>query len=457
MFSSHLNFSIYYGVFPFCSPEIVNCSARTGLDTLAKHFEETAGFDLVFFLPDAEEDFLSYTEFLRYLASKDRAGVAKLVDGTTLFLVPPSQFLGEVLKVVGPERLYGVVLRMPSVVVPSTERQRAMALPQCADHPRLPPQPDYGLVAPRKELPVTVLGHGRVLQGDSNFPKPQYHRPQTGSPAVRSTSQDYAPTSATSNPAVPQGKISLTPELIASLASFLPSNPQTSSAEVPQQHNDRPPAEAAQQQSFRPPLLLAEPGVSSSQRQSVSQSIHPVSSVSQYQPYPPITTTGSHSLQPIITGTQMQDSSTNAYQQAPTSARPLVSLVIPHQSGHVVAPVAQQQQVEAPLVGQRGYGVMPGNSVSGLYNAPALDHNYSSSLAANQVQEATSFSQLQAVVPPAYQRTNTEFSCQTQQLQAASSGSGPSAEEVNEDKNKRYQSTLQFAASLLQQIQHKPQ
>ena len=61
----------------------------------------------------SEEDFASYTEFLRYLGAKDRAGVAKFDDGTTLFLVPPSDFLYKVLNVVGPERLYGVVLKFP--------------------------------------------------------------------------------------------------------------------------------------------------------------------------------------------------------------------------------------------------------------------------------------------------------------------------------------------------------
>ncbi|CBI36724.3 unnamed protein product, partial [Vitis vinifera] len=93
-------------------PEIVNCSARTGLDLLTKHYAEAVGFEVVFFLPDSEDDFASYTEFLCYLGSKDRAGVAKLDDGTTLFLVPPSDFLSKVLKVSGPERLYGVVLKL---------------------------------------------------------------------------------------------------------------------------------------------------------------------------------------------------------------------------------------------------------------------------------------------------------------------------------------------------------
>ncbi|GJV64587.1 nucleotide-binding alpha-beta plait domain-containing protein [Tanacetum coccineum] len=94
-------------------PDIVNCSARTGLDMLEKHYADAIGFDIIYFLPDSEEDFASYTEFLRYMGDRNRAGVAKFDNGTTLFLVPPSDFLRRVLKVAGPPRLYGVVLKFP--------------------------------------------------------------------------------------------------------------------------------------------------------------------------------------------------------------------------------------------------------------------------------------------------------------------------------------------------------
>nr|GEV34331.1 flowering time control protein FPA-like [Tanacetum cinerariifolium] len=87
------------------SPKVVNCSARTGLDMLAKHYTEAVGFDIVFFLPDSEEDFASYNEFVRYLGDGNRVGVAKFDDGTTLFLVPASEFLTNVLNVSRLERL----------------------------------------------------------------------------------------------------------------------------------------------------------------------------------------------------------------------------------------------------------------------------------------------------------------------------------------------------------------
>ncbi|KAL0432960.1 UNVERIFIED_CONTAM: Flowering time control protein FPA [Sesamum latifolium] len=78
-------------------PNVVDCSGRIGLDLLSKQYDSAIGCNLLLFLPDSEEDFSSYTEFLRYLIAKDRAGVAKLDDGTKLFLVPPSNFLTKVL------------------------------------------------------------------------------------------------------------------------------------------------------------------------------------------------------------------------------------------------------------------------------------------------------------------------------------------------------------------------
>nr|GEU95582.1 hypothetical protein [Tanacetum cinerariifolium] len=70
--------------------DIVNCSARIGLDTLEKHYAYAIGFDIIYFLPDSEDDFDSYTEFLWYMGDRNLAGVAKFDNGTTLFLVPPS-------------------------------------------------------------------------------------------------------------------------------------------------------------------------------------------------------------------------------------------------------------------------------------------------------------------------------------------------------------------------------
>ena len=109
---------------------------------LAKYYADAIGFDIVLFLPGSELDFASYTEFLCYLKAKNRAGVAKCVDNTTLFLVPPSDFLTTVLKVTGPERLYGVVLkfsRIPSST--SVQQPSHLSIPptQYIDRQQMPP------------------------------------------------------------------------------------------------------------------------------------------------------------------------------------------------------------------------------------------------------------------------------------------------------------------------------
>ncbi|PWA43406.1 Nucleotide-binding, alpha-beta plait [Artemisia annua] len=159
-------------------PDIVNCSARTGLDMLEKHYADAIGFDIIYFLPDSEEDFASFTEFLRYMGDRNRAGVAKFDDGTTLFLVPPSDFLTRVLKVVGPPRLYGVVLKFP----------------QHASEPAPGP---------------------RISQ-------PQYTNELQAPPASNSLPMYYAPP-ATETPAIPAVD-SLTPELLATLAALAKAN-----------------------------------------------------------------------------------------------------------------------------------------------------------------------------------------------------------------------------------------
>lgn len=183
-------------------PEVVNCSARTGLDMLAKHYTDAIGFDIVFFLPDSEEDFASYTEFVRYLGDRNRAGVAKFDDGTTLFLVPPSDFLSKVLHVSGPERLYGVVLKFPQ---PPPSAATSSAQPHYIDKQQIPPQTlqhDYNVMVPGGG------GGDKVVQIDySGVPHDDLKSPVPPSPLPTSTPPQAA-------------GISLTPELIATLASL---------------------------------------------------------------------------------------------------------------------------------------------------------------------------------------------------------------------------------------------
>ncbi|PHT45394.1 Flowering time control protein FPA [Capsicum baccatum] len=93
-------------------PGVINCAYRKRLHKLTDHYPDAAvGFNIFSFLPDTENDYASYTESLRYLSSNDRAWVAEFAEGTTLLLVPTSNFLKKVLKVDGQTRIYGVVLK----------------------------------------------------------------------------------------------------------------------------------------------------------------------------------------------------------------------------------------------------------------------------------------------------------------------------------------------------------
>ncbi|XP_059661310.1 flowering time control protein FPA [Cornus florida] len=93
-------------------PEFLDCTARTGLDMLAKHYYQAASAWVVFFVPESDSDIGFYNEFMHYLGEKQRAAVAKLDEKTTLFLVPPSEFSEKVLKVPGKLSISGVILRL---------------------------------------------------------------------------------------------------------------------------------------------------------------------------------------------------------------------------------------------------------------------------------------------------------------------------------------------------------
>ncbi|XVE78253.1 hypothetical protein DITRI_Ditri13aG0129700 [Diplodiscus trichospermus] len=93
-------------------PEFLDCTARTGLDMLAKHYYQASSAWVVFFVPESDADMGYYNEFMHYLEEKQRAAVAKLDDTTTLFLVPPSDFSEKVLKVPGKLSISGVILRL---------------------------------------------------------------------------------------------------------------------------------------------------------------------------------------------------------------------------------------------------------------------------------------------------------------------------------------------------------
>eukprot|EP00252_Welwitschia_mirabilis_P010889 TRINITY_DN24515_c0_g1_i1.p1 TRINITY_DN24515_c0_g1~~TRINITY_DN24515_c0_g1_i1.p1 ORF type:complete len:973 (-),score=198.03 TRINITY_DN24515_c0_g1_i1:327-3245(-) len=92
-------------------PEILNCTARTSLDILSKHFYKSRSIGVMFFVPETDTEIIPYKEFMHYLGEKQRVAVVNLHEGTTLFLVPPSNFSEQVLKVPGRVSISGVVLQ----------------------------------------------------------------------------------------------------------------------------------------------------------------------------------------------------------------------------------------------------------------------------------------------------------------------------------------------------------
>ncbi|KAJ4967999.1 hypothetical protein NE237_014700 [Protea cynaroides] len=452
-------------------PDVVNCSARTGLDMLTKHYAEASGFDIVYFLPDSEEDFASYTEFLRYLGAKNRAGVAKLDDGTTLFLVPPSEFLTKVLIVSGPERLYGVVLKLPQQIPSnaSTSQIQQPTFPpsQYIDRQQLPPQTDYSSV--HQDHQILSMDYNRGLHEDLMPQPPKQLLPSDDPHAVQSVPQDNA-----SNPSlIPQG-VSLTPELIATLAALLPNNNMQSStsnhAQLPLGISSRPslpaltPDKAMPTQGWRQDHQASVAGAHHSVKEEqagyASQPLGPqFNSQGQLLSHFPAYTNASNgsdpSAQAVLGGTQIQDPSLNVPQGA--TSRPSNSFSIHSQAGQYTVPHqgTQQYQVDASQIAQKGYGMVPSTDASGLFRSQAFPHPRPPVISSPQVQGSNS--QPQYGIPSTTDKGNSEFPNQVQQLQSALSSAGQGTSDGEADKNQRYQSTLQFAASLLLQIQQQQQ
>lgn len=416
-------------------PEVVNCSARTGLDLLTKHYAEAVGFEVVFFLPDSEDDFASYTEFLCYLGSKDRAGVAKLDDGTTLFLVPPSDFLSKVLKVSGPERLYGVVLKLaqqvPSGASMQQQSHRPVPSSQYSDRQQIPPHVEYSLI-PQKERVLHMDHNSSILHEDSSL-SPKLRLPSTSeSLATQSISQDRA----SSNTAVvSQAGLTLTPELIAHLASLLPGGMQSSASVSAPQSLGSSIARPSLPPSVAPDRGTLSQGWNQDHQTPPSQQsgnqFHPQAQpLPQFQNYPTVTQTPGHTALAVPDG-QIQDSTFNLPQLGTISSRPLTNLPVPSQSGQfAVSPqVNQQYQLEIHQNSQNAYGM-------------------------GRAEGPTTFS---SQVDGASNRVNPALPNQVQQLQSMINGAGQWLSDDDADKSQRYQSTIQFAADLLEQIRKQQQ
>ncbi|KAL0456337.1 UNVERIFIED_CONTAM: Flowering time control protein FPA [Sesamum latifolium] len=364
-------------------PDVVNCSARTGLDLLSKHYDDAIGFDIVFFLPDSEDDFASYTEFLRYLGSKDRAGVAKFDDGTTLFLVPPSDFLTRVLKVSGPERLYGVVLKFPQAA-PTSTTMIPRPMHSHAD-PYKMTSLHAGYSASPPEERVLPLDNSRILPEDPKLP-PKASFPVTSSLPAHSV----PPTTVAS-----QASLALTPELIATLTALLPANNGSSGSQTASLPQTPSMLGARSNVAAGPDTNVAlwkhELQALDHNGQLVQQLGSQINSQLQHHQVAQSVPTASNSTgyfpQMLNSYGQMHDRPMNLTPQGATSSKPMASS-IPLQSGSVsVAPeINQHYQPGNSQDVLRGQGMDNGADALRFYNSSNAQQPVYPVALSNQVQ-----------------------------------------------------------------------
>ncbi|XP_059298912.1 flowering time control protein FPA [Lycium ferocissimum] len=442
-------------------PEVVNCSAKTGLEMLTKHYADAVGFNVVYFLPDSEQDFASYTEFLRYLGSKDRAGVARFDDGTTLFLVPPSDFLTKVLKVAGPERLYGVVLKFAHHVPSGTSLPPGSNQPQYVDAPRITSSQAAYDAMPSVER-VSQMNYNQVTREDKlpfkEFASLTDAYPRNPVQPSNTAAYPGNPVHQSNTAAPTQAGVSLTPELIATLAKMLPANklssvegttaPAGPSAGMPASDVVVAPGKV-QQQSWR--YEQQAPGQAADHMaQFGSQFNNQTQVFSQLQAHPQVLNTPNPYSQGATSFSQMQEHNLNLQPQG----GPPQTLTIISQGAQLSAQphVDRQLQFGRHQDAVSGSGIAHGTDALGHYGSSVQQSTNLASLP-NQTHSAN-VSQPQAGMPVA---SGIGLPTQMQQLQSALYGSVQEGSDAEGDKNERYQATLMFAANLLSKIhQQKP-
>ncbi|KAA8531427.1 hypothetical protein F0562_006220 [Nyssa sinensis] len=411
-------------------PEVVNCSARTGLELLTKHYAEAVGFDIVVFLPDSEDDFASYTEFLRYLGAKNRAGVAKFDDGTTLFLVPPSDFLTKVLNVTGPERLYGVVLKFPharsSTSSQSQLQSQSLSL-QCqyVDRHQIPSSQTEFSVMSQKEEKVLQMDYNRVLHEDTLTLQKQRVLPTSDSLPVQ-------PVTTINTAAVSQAGVTLTPELIATLASLIPAKGMSSGLE-----SARPPLGSSSLRPSLPPNTVPDKVIlpQGYDHQAPEQTGHSLQQLgNQFNPQAQL-------IPQLQTNSTVSNAPSNSAQWVTGSSQGGQFAVSPQ--------VNQQNQYVVPQNTQKSYGMAHGRDAFGSYGSSVYQQPTNPVTMSNQVHSAN-VSQPDTSMPLATEKVVSELPNQVQQLQSALHGADTAAA-ANEHSNraKAWESLMSFPSTWL--------
>ncbi|XP_077222262.1 RNA recognition motif (RRM)-containing protein [Tasmannia lanceolata] len=452
-------------------PDFLNCTARTGLDMLAKHFYQAASFWVVFFVPHSDPDITFYNEFMHFLGEKQRAAVAKLSEKTTLFLVPPSDFSEKVLKVPGKVSISGVILKFqhPNSDFSSLHHPMDSKLPSL----------------------VSNLTSGVGFHEDMSYPKPS-------TPELKSSSRDqsYINPSSEMFPSATSGFTSLRKPGISNLSYMEKVSDSVSDIRFDQLQHQNP----ALPSNWSPHQMRhSNPSIGNfpSQPSTVSSQPFDDSILQEYLSKPRVLQ-GSTSSQytPGISGiplsgdkfsqheTKSQLSSSMAVpplqpEQFPSSGIPLSGSKFsqpetkPQLSSSMPVPPLQPEQFAllASLLGQRQQvGTTPVLSMgedhnqSRLPNHPeqplkpvmkstTMQNHGSSDLLASQFSQVHQLQNQTSNVSAVPQTTIMELQTRNSESQGSQQVQNNAGNETEADPQKRLQATLQLAAALLQQIQ----
>uniref|UniRef100_A0A0D9XC83 RRM domain-containing protein n=1 Tax=Leersia perrieri TaxID=77586 RepID=A0A0D9XC83_9ORYZ len=482
-------------VLNFMLPEFLNCTARTSLEMLAKHYYQAASSWVVFFVPENDADMAAYNEFMTYLGDKQRAAVCKLGERSSLFLVPPSDFSEQVLRVPGKVSISGVILKFesdPEVTSPNrkpeTFEKGPLSLASHLNHDvrsredldalRRPNQPD---IRPHPQVSDYIgSSPGSYTPANANLVPPYKfgNAPYLGSELA----QQRPP--ADSHREIAQDKQQQHPDMLPSRWSDNINNPNPGSGNfnslaqsaISHRSTDRMPEAYSFSTQGVPkastsgyaPVAGETSNMSFSHMQPVQQQVvRPQQPPSLPVSLPPeqlaqLATLLAHQNQ----GKEHVDnlSKQSRFIQNPhghASMMPHSSSSIPVQNTlpHVL-PSAPQLQVHAPP--NQG-SVTPNPSIMFTSNAPMPSHNPLPLPTNPSGNPAHSSMPLRSFVPPLPEgppplRQHTSSAPQPQVQPAPPSGQQTSQqlsaqEDHNGDPQKRLQATLQLAATLLQQIQ----
>ncbi|GLT94266.1 hypothetical protein SLE2022_120180 [Rubroshorea leprosula] len=402
-------------------PELLDCTARTGLDMLAKHYYQASSAWVVFFVPESDADIGFYNEFMHYLEEKQRAAVAKLDDRTTLFLVPPSDFSEKVLKVPGKLSISGVILRLelPSfgAVLPNLNKDatlfrgdslygRPASFPSVTSYPELSKSGSSDLSfqgnAAKSAQPMSFSGSAH----DIGHPSDQYNENGHEHPLH------------SCNPLSIPNWCSHDLQTSASVARNISFQVSSVVLDPIQAHDSAMPRAMQEASSSNYPGGISGiplPGHSKPSHQEAKTSV-PLSS-----PFSAIQSEQLAQLASSLLGQQRQAGSTPNISTGETFRQ---------------TNTAEQSDMLRP---SQGYALQ-NNQVT-----PELSTSHITQMQQLQQQQT---SNVPVTIPPVAQREFQPGAEINQQLQSTST-----QEEADSDPQKRLQATLQLAAALLQQIQ----